>query len=292
MKKIIYSFVFMTALFLTFSVSEKTQAASDTEAVLENKGYSDDEINSMNDTTKEKLANSEGTRADYTVTQKEYYNSLDGKKYEVTDENRSEINKIMERDIAQYTKKAGISVMRVQSPMTLATTSYAGDSYEDNNISVNAYVDKTTSSNSATEYAYKAFLDFSWFDTPAINFTDQIGLAWDNRFIGLANTLDDYYTYLYAQQYMYSKSIDTDQELYGFKGKFTLERSAFQVGGMSQTIKVPTKYKNQTGKFQAKYVHALIPFNIGIGIGAASVEVPTDFASQEFVLDFNLTIGS
>ncbi|QJX64132.1 hypothetical protein HLK66_22485 [Niallia circulans] len=70
------------------------------DSLLIEKGFSKEEILSMNEETKEKLATSTGEKADYTITKKEYYNSLNGKKYEVTNENRNQINELIEKDIA------------------------------------------------------------------------------------------------------------------------------------------------------------------------------------------------
>lgn len=289
MKKIIYSIIFASFLLGLLGFTTETYASSNLDKELENKGYSQSEISSMNNTTKEKLANSNGQRADYTVTTKEYYNSLDGKKYEVTEANREEINKIMKNDFVKYYEENGISVVRA-TPSSVSINS-GGDYYEDNKLSVSAFVDLSTTN--SVEYTYYAFLDFAWDEPATVQWTDHLGLAWDNRFIGLANTLTDYlaWTHILGNNWV-TGSLTPSQEIYGIKGRFLVPNSGTILGGISQQVKVPVRYKNETAKFQAKYVHTLVPFTGAINLGPASVNVPTGMLCQEFVLDFNLNIGS
>lgn len=290
MKKLIYSIILTSVLFAAFGFTNEAKATSDLETILEDKGYSQSEINSMNDVTKEKLAKSKGEKAEYTITAKEYYNSLDGKKYEVTEENREEINKIMAKDIEEYSRENGISIMHANTAsMSLNSLSSGGDSYADDKLSVSAFVDK--SSSNSVEHTYWAFLDFMWSKKPSAQWTDHVGLAWDKRFTGVANTLDGYLTYTHILNNNYvNGNINPSQSLYGIQGKFLVPDSGFITGGISQEIKAPVRYTSDLGKFQAKYVHTLMPFTGAINIGPAAVNVPTDWLTQEFVLDFNVRI--
>ncbi|WP_147554224.1 hypothetical protein [Bacillus testis] len=86
--------------------------------------------------------------------------------------------------------------------------------------------------------------------------------------------------------------MDLSQELYGIVGEYFLGKSTWQAGGISQDIRVPISKNGLTSKFQGKYVHVLIPFTGSVSLGPASVDVPSAWSTQEFVLDFNLKIGS
>ncbi|PAD23235.1 hypothetical protein CHH55_23180 [Niallia circulans] len=280
---------FLSIVFLGFSL----EASADTnfDSLLVEKGFSKEEILSMNEETKEKLATSTGEKADYTITKKEYYNSLNGKKYEVTNENRNQINELIEKDIAKYNKENNIPISNTKTSLASINSYDNGDYYNDDKLSVSAFVDK--SSSNATEYSYRAFLNFTWSDYADLQWTDNVAIAWDNRFIGVTNSLDGFYSYLHVFNNNYvSAKMDTSQNLYGISGKFLLPNTYFMTGGLSQDIKVPVKFKNETGKFQAKYIHSLIPFTGAVSIGKASVNVPTGWLCQEFVLDFNIKIGN
>ena len=274
-----------------FGFSLEASADSKFDSLLMEKGFSKDEILSMNEDTKVKLATSKGEKADYTITKKEYYNSLNGEKYEVTNENRDQINLLIAKDIAKYNKEHNIPFSNTKTSLASISSYDNGDDYNDEKLSVSAFVDK--SSSNTTEYSYQAFLNFTWSDYADLQWTDNVAIAWDDRFTGVANSLDGFYSYLHVfNNNFVSAKMDTSQNLYGISGKFLLPNTYFLTGGLSQNIKVPVKYKNETGKFQAKYIHSLIPFTGSVSIGKASVNVPTSWLCQEFVLDFNIKIGS
>lgn len=269
----------------------EASADSNFDSLLVEKGFSKEEILSMNEETKEKLATSTGEKANYTITKKEYYNSFNGKKYEVTNENRNQINQLIAKDIAKYNKENNIPFGNPKTSLASISSFDNGDYYEDNKFSVSAFIDK--SSSNATEYSYQAFLNFTWSDYADLQWTDNVAIAWDERFIGVANSLDSFYSYLHIfNNNFVSAKMDTSQNLYGISGKFLLSNTYFMTGELSQEIRVPVKFKNETGKFQAKYIHSLIPFTGAVTIGNASVNVPTGWLCQEFVLDFNIKIGN
>lgn len=275
---------------------QHVKAATSKNAQLSNMGFSKDEINGMQDQTKNKLLNAGGKRADYEVTETEYYNSLDGTKYEVTDENRDEINKIMQKDIEEYSKKSGISIMYLGQPIEQSRvstlSSSGGDQTSTDKLSFTAYLDQVPSGNPSTEVEYLATIDFSWMQSPSIAQKDHMALAWDERFIGVANSLDGYYLLdAFGDGNFGQGSINLEQSLYGFDASFTLGHF-LELGGASQNVRVAKQYSNRTAKFEAKYIHTFLPLTGGVNIGQAFVNVPSDWLCQEFKLDFNLIIGS
>ncbi|WP_050616255.1 hypothetical protein [Bacillus testis] len=197
MKKVLKSLIAAAFLFIFTGSAFSLNASAATESldqILKSKGYSDEEISMMSDIVKERQANSKNKRADYSLEVTEYYNSPDGKKYEVTDKNREQIRQIMARDMQNYANKNGISVMYLPSPISGIAPLSAGDSYQDSKLSVSAMVDKVPSSNPTKEYQYKAMMDFYWNAVPSIALTDTMALSWDRNFTGLASTLDGYHT--------------------------------------------------------------------------------------------------
>ena len=272
-------------LFLIMNV-HTAEASSNKEDALKEKGYTSEDISKMNESTKDQLIENQGKKAEYEVTATEYYNSNDGKKYKVTDQNREEIYKIRDKDLAKYAAENGISIMEITRPVQ-GMSRIGTDTYSDDKLVFSAFVDKSKTVGS--EYEYAAFVDFNWKKMASVAFFDEIALAWDNRFIGLAKTLDGYYISGSGSQ---GDKLKKDQELYGISARFVLIKTLNLSGGISQNIRVGTNYKGKTGKFQAKYVHTLIPFPGSVSIGPASVDVPAGWSNQEFKLDFNLKIGS
>lgn len=271
-----------------------TEDVVSTESILLEKGFSVEEIESMNVYTKEKIATSEGERGDYEVSVAEYYNSLDGKKIKVTDKNREIVNQIMNNDRMKYSEKAGISVLKMSEPLSIESTNGgisvldAGKHREDGKLSFSAFVTKTQTG--TYEYRYKAFLDFSWSSAPLVwgNF-DHIAMAWDNKFTGVANSVGSHYFLLPNFK---ENPMHVTQAIYGISAKFAVWPEAM-IGGLSQDVKVSRSlYTNETGKFRAVYIHSLAPITGGVSIGPLSIDVPPGWLAQEFALDFNLTIGS
>ncbi|MFP3512966.1 hypothetical protein SB775_25840 [Peribacillus sp. SIMBA_075] len=288
MKNIIKGIFGLSFLMLLIMNVHTAEASSNKDATLKKEGYTEEDINRMNEITKNQLIENHGTKAKYEVTVTEYYNSLDGKKYKVTDQNREKINEIRKQDAAKYAAEKGISIMEIDPPVEGISTLAGTDTHEDDKLLFSAFVEKSRTVGS--EYEYAAFLDFTWKKTASMAFYDEIALAWDNRFIGLAKSLSGYYVSPSGNQ---GSKLSKDQELYGITARFPLIKAVSGVmGGISQDIRVGTNYKGKTGKFQAKYVHTLIPFPGSVSLGPASVDIPAGWSNQEFTLDFNLTIGS
>ncbi|SEN68927.1 hypothetical protein SAMN05192533_11780 [Mesobacillus persicus] len=234
------------------------------------------------------MALSTGERADYEMSVSQYYNSLDGTRYRVTDENRNKIYEIMKNDIAHYSKEEEISILRMPTPVDGISTMGAGDFYDDSSLYFSAFIEKIGVKTSV--YKYIAFLDFSWKSWPQFTEKDSIALAWDDKFTGMKNTLSKYYN-LGDQSFKdISSNMTASNEMHGIKARFLLFPSK-TLGGISTELAVSERHLGDYGSFQAAYVHSLIPFTGGVSIGPASIDVPTSWLSQEFRLDFNLKIG-
>lgn len=277
----------------TASAEENGKELSD--KAIEEMGFSKKEISKMSPHTKETLLASGGKKADYEVSLKKYYTSLDGTKYEITEDNAKEIENIKKQDIQQYSKESGISILRLNtgvSSQNISTLSTGDgwDEVEDGKLYVTSYVAKTTSGNT-NEHEYIAFFDYSWNDLPWAGYTDEAALAWDNRFAGIANTVDKYlWTYIGGTN---NSAMKTSPQIYGIQAEFPIAMNSIsQIGGFSQHIRVPTKYTGETGRIIGKYVHHLKPkFSAGITIGYVTINAP-DTMTQEFDLDMNLKIGN
>lgn len=291
--KIFVSLVVLIAML--FSLNMQIVDAKSHEQNVESKltkklikmGFSQEEIENMSNQTKSGLIKSGGKKADYSVNLKRYYNSLDGNKYEITDKNEQEINEIKEQDLRQYSAETGISMMKMDSFSTLANEGY--DELVDGILSLGTYVAKTTSS-STSEYEYIIFLDWSWNGQPVAIFNDNAAISWDNRFIGLSSTVEKYF---FGEWGSDPSRIKTTPEVYGLKASFPVYgNSSYQMGGISQHVRIPKSFQGQTGRIVAAYVHSLSPMNFGVDIGPASISIPGGVLAEEFHLDMNITIGN
>lgn len=181
-----------------------------------------------------------------------------------------------------------------EEPITLAASSPAGDDAFAKGLTVTAFVDKTTDYDK-NNYAYWAFVDFTWTKQPVIRLTDTLAMAWDGQYKGIANTLSAHYMGMVNGQLVPSKTPikGPNQDLYGIQSDFKMQSTGSQMGGIEQKIVTPKKNKGNIGKFQAKYIHNLVPPVLGsIAIKAASISVPSSWAYQEFVVNFNNKVGN
>jgi hypothetical protein len=279
----------------TVSASENDSHTDAAERVIESMGFSKAEISNMSPKAKETLIESGGEKAEYEVSLKKYYTSLDGTKYEITKENADQIESIKKRDITQFSKESGVSMLRLNTGdtsnnLSTLSTGDGWDEVQDGKLYVTTYVAKTISGN-ASEHEYIAFLDYAWDTLPWAGHTDEAAIAWDNRFTGITNTVDKYlWTYIGGTN---NSALKTTPEVYGIKAEFPIAMNSIeQIGGFSQHIRVPKVYDGQTGRIIAKYVHHLKPkFSAGITIGYATINVP-EVMTEVWHLEMNIRIGN
>ena len=304
MRKILKCILLVAAITLAFSFNNaayaETVSKSDFNSILLNKGYTEYEIAKMSDRVKEKLASSSGEKANYAVEMTEYYNSPEGKRIEVTNENKKFIREKMREDAIKYSKKHDISVMDIPTPIEVdsanvqstnegISTYGVGDSHVDNKLLFSVWIQKYALS--STSVWYTTELDFQWGGFPSFTFTDSIALAWDNKFTGDASSLQKYFYLSLDNSKPLHSAMSTSQSIYGYSGKFQAYPSLMW-GGLSQEVTAPKSQIGNPGKFQAKYVHSFMPFSGSVSLGPASVDVPATWTSQEFELNLNIGIGN
>lgn len=280
----------------TASAEENSTNVKSNDRAVEAMGFSKEEISNMSPSAKEALLKSKGKKADYELSLKKHYISLDGTKYEVTEENAEEIERIKKQDINQYSKESGVSLLRLNTGDTSDSysTLSAGNGWDEvqaGKLYVTTYVAKTTSGNPTSEHEYIVFLDYSWDDLPWAGFTDEAAIAWDERFTGITNTVDKYlWTYIGGTN---NSALKTTPEVYAIKAEFPIAMNSIsQIGGFSQHIRVSKKHDGDTGRVIAKYVHHLKPkFSAGITIGYVTINAP-ETMTEVYSLDMNLRIGN
>jgi hypothetical protein len=252
--------------------------------ILKKMNFSSEEIGNMSKRVKNQIVRHGGKKAK-TVEQeiKHYYTSLDGVKYEITEENKEEINKIKQQDIATFSKENQIPIISIpKSEMSLMSApTTVGDNKEIGKLSISFYVTKTISGNS-TEHEYITFLDWTWSDEPALIWTDEAALAWDNHFTGITGTVDKYnIAVLNGQMKVATSQLKVKDEIYGLKTDIVLGPFDQQYGGISQHIRVPKRYNGETTRL----------LDIGLSVKAGSITVPSSKLIEQWDIPLNVTVG-
>lgn len=254
------------------------------ETLLEN-GFTEEDISRMSERVKLDIVQSDGKKAVYDVVHKRYYTSLDGTRYEITDENQDEIAEIQKRDIEEYSAETGMD-KKILTERSMLLNSSAGKTAGALDLYSTIY--KVTSG-SSTEHEYKVELNWYWDKAFYSVVVDNAGIAWDNRFTGIANTVGKYFESQFGEN---NNNLSTTPQVYGIKASYPLATYAsYQIAGFWQNVRVSKNYTNQTGRIVAGYGHSLSNANFGINIGPASISIPGGRLVEEHYLEMNLTIG-
>jgi len=250
-------------------------------------GYTENEIEGMSDFIKRQIVQVGGKKANMTAEPiEQYYTSLNGVKYKITDENKTEIENIKQKDRIEL----GI----VKEEPTFSTFDFSNGASEDI-WSATTYV--TMTGQTSTEYEYTFFADWLWSEAPFAYHTDKIAVAWENDFTGISNTESSYAWALarYADgDRMISTGdqvLDLKSEIYGLISDIGLGTWSQQAGGISQTLAVNKNLSGTRSSLVTKYVHPWTAFDVSLNIGPGSIS-SEHFYGDEWTWRVNVTIGS
>lgn len=288
MKKVLYllGVALVSLFFVTTQVSaeEVNENEEGTDLILKEKGFSDKEINGLSDETKNEIVETDAERAEYEVEEVEqYYNSLDGQRYKITEENKDEIEEIRQQDLEEL----GLEESPTVEPF------YFMNEARDGKWSAVTIVTKKGST--SKEHKYNIMTEWYWSKAPVALRTDSIGTAWEVDFSGVANTASKYAQGIgrFAdgdRAIDTTKSVKMNEEVYGIKATHNLGNYRTQMGGFSQDVSVPKRLDGETSSMVTTYAHPYLPGEVSLNIGPGSIS-PENFVGDEWTYRVNITIG-
>lgn len=226
---------------------------------------------------KQSIVNQGGVEVPITTTLKKYYNSLDGKKYLVTEKNKEEIAKIKERD-AQTLQSQGISIQaNMGSESDGIWSAYSSLFYVGRNASNNANL-------------YDYYSNYRWTDMPNFFLWDSIAHAWDT---GISSTRTTGNHYHRASQFVGYTQIPMNitRKIGGSKGDLDLQSAYDQQGALVDRLEVSDSYSGLTKQLTASYVHPWIGGIVGVVLSFFSIDWES-FTGDEWHWDSTFTVSS
>lgn len=276
--------LFFSFITVQVNAEETKKSEEDVNSILKEKGFSDEETDSLSKETKEKIAENDGEKAEYSIEKTDqYYNSLDGNRYKVTEENKEKIDSIRQRDLEK---------MNMNKPTTFSTSPHIGNDSDGKWSAETVVIKKGTTSK---EYKYSVATDWFWSKTPNAYFTDTIGTAWETDWTGIGGTESSHGTAvgIYGdgpRPVDISQSVKLKQEIYGLKADFDLGTWDSQTGGFIQDVVVPKRLYGETTSMVTTYAHPYSPGKVSLDIGPGSIS-PEKFWGDEWTYRVNITVG-
>ncbi len=238
--------------------------------ILLQMNVTEDEIKTYSKDFKKKLVSRGGIKVDVEIDLREYYNSLSGESYLVTEENKDSIDLIKQKDmntINNMTPKSKSSKGEVQ---TLAMGSYTSPGGKFIGGAAVFFLGKTSNN---TEYKYDYYTTYDWY--PFANngnglnfyFHDTVAHAWQSHTTSVlrngANNLQIYSTNPSVTQTPFTVT----PSISGSSARFDIYGNGYhEWGALHDEVRIPVSNKGTTGSFVSSYAHPWSTGVIGVNI--------------------------
>lgn len=203
-----------------------------------------EKIETLSIETKKSIISNGGVAVELQNTNmQQYYYSLDGNQYLVTDENKDEISKIQKQD-----------------QITL---------YGDNNNEISPLIDLGSDSEgiwsgsslvlhagkSGSEYVYHLYSEYNWRSSPFYYYSDVIAQSWESSKVvsKKSNGANNWKNMISGNIVQDAMTIDR-----GFgitNGEFNLKNSSRNYGALYDELRIPDRHKDETIMIRSSYAH-------------------------------------
>ncbi|WP_308722922.1 hypothetical protein [Paenibacillus polysaccharolyticus] len=268
-------------VYLQMRNSDNSLTVSQQRSVLEEMGFSEKEIEKMSPAIIQEISLNGGKKVDTQTTIKQYYNSSDGKKYLVTNENRKEIEALSQKETGVINKPAGQS----------SNIGMMSDVREEYPFTGTGYVIYRGKTSNAKEFIYDYYNTASWAEPPYYKYIDKLANSWQSfaTSVGREATLT---TWLTPQLGNESKQQVTIEGINGSSVKFDhAGLYLYKNLVLKETVTIPVSYKGLTGKHIAKYAHPYTLLTPSVTVGPISLNF-SNFIGSEWDWDVTFTIDS
>lgn len=228
--------------------------------ILKEMRFTEDEIKAMGPSVKENLALNGGVKVDVQTKLVQYFNSSDGNRYLVTDQNREQIEALRQMEA----EKLGEQLNKEISIQPLSSMG----SVVDGIFSASGYV--TYQGRNSTEFEYRYTDSFAWSKTPQNLYDDTIAHAWQTQ--GTSIFSDGQLTTKWLGNKDYHNLMVTPEGVYGSSAKVRYSMLFEEMTGyLANHVRIPVSYKGTTGRFVAKFAHPWSIIQPSISVGAISI---------------------
>lgn len=248
--------------------------------ILVEMGVNFEEINKFPMKFKKSLVSRGGKKVDLQGSSQQYYNSLDGNRYLITEENKYEIDAIKAADITKLKASSG-----GVTPLSIPVGSTSDGIWSANSIMF--YNGKTANQ---LEYIYDLYSSFNWSTEPNFFLTDSIAQAWDTGISSASsNGALNYRNYAWHPYTQIPMTIS--RQIGATKGNISLQYAYDQYGALHDSLRVPVASHGLTKQLVFSYVHPWIGGAVGVILTYLSIDWKS-FTGDEWHWDGVFTVGN
>jgi hypothetical protein len=277
-------------VFLVLSITSNVTAEElglekeEMQDLLIEKGFEEDFIMSSTTSVLEELIENDAKSVEVEVELVNIYHSLDGNAYEVTEENKNEINRIREKD---KMKAFGSNNLQLNTYSTQCVCKVITDGDWSGHISL-SYMGKNGSN-----HEYRIFAGWWWDRMPYAYWgSDKMAIAWQNHATGEGGSYTGYAFGITDSGEYQQRNLSGHREVrYGIEQPVPLGTwNNGQGGEIGYTVSIPDRYNGDRTSVVYTYLHPYSPFDITLNIGPVSITY-NEFWGDEWSYRLNHTIG-
>lgn len=248
-------------------------------------GFGESEIKTINSDLKKTIVKDGGIKEGTVVSSKEIYTSLDNKSYEVTDENRDEINAIKKYDMMKSPQKSVVSYSYGQPSVTVK-----------DDLVFNVFVIRQGTKRN--DYVYNFYTNQFWTKSPYMKTKDVLSIGWDSskvsRVAGRSHARQDYFFEGWVKgkwgNYELEKQLSPDiSSLAGNKWSSYSHAGASGIYSVQQ-VTIPKSHNGTNMTISAGFVHPYLQSAVSVNIGPLG-SISFDGLGEKHYLDYSFYIG-
>lgn len=255
--------------------------------ILKEMKFNDSDLKSMNNVLKRTLVSNGGIKVEVESSGiKEYYTSLNGEEYLITEENKSEINEIKKNDLKVMLENQieddnnGITPFYFDIPI---------DSLVDGILGLSTFLVYNGKTSNGLEFQLDFYTDYYWDGRPNFPFTDVIAQSWSQEFTRKSTTGTNYYKFstgnTFSSKFSFSNSIG------GSKGTFNLISAENNWGSMISNLVIPVTNQGLTKEVITVYSHPYTSTTINVILNFLDIEI-SPFWGAKFEMGGSFTVPS
>jgi len=253
----------------------------DIDSVLAQMNMTNEEISEVPLALKKQFVSRGGKKVNLTTKVKGYYNSLDGNRYEITENNKEEIEKIREKDRAALKE-------RERKLTGNKVSTLAMDSVVDGKFSAQSYL--FLLGETSTEYKYDYYTSYNWSSAPDNWYTDILAHSWQSHTTAVSRNGANNYKLFCDLNVWHNENMSLEPKPGGTIGKIDLQHACNQYGALHDEVRIPKIHKNTTGNFIAGYAHPWVGGIVGVALNYLGIDF-TALVGDEWFLDNTFTVG-
>ncbi|MEK7019631.1 hypothetical protein [Bacillus sp. FSL R9-9410] len=253
--------------------------------ILNEMGFSQDEISKMNGQLKKDIAKAGGKKASLEFLKKEHeYTNLKGNKYIIGDHNKESIKNIETEDINEILNRnfKKSNAIQYMDPPSMVTD-------QGQTFNLMAIYQGEQGSN----YVYQVFSSQFWNEMPRIRGNDTLGIAWGDKAKALDNTDSARQSWFAGDEFEQTLKADRSS-IYGTQWKIPeINNSTARGVYTSQKISIPIQYKDSKINISSGFVHGWGQPNYSFKFGpSATIDLSNANGHHKWSLNYNINVGS